>query len=90
MKNIFDYANKELSQDAFLRWLFESYSDNDLHPVVGALLRNFCNLEDDEQINKIETWSQWVKIDLPTRASSSGHAKGLTGFAAALAGKREG
>ena len=25
MKNLFDYATKELSQDAFLRWLFENY-----------------------------------------------------------------
>ena len=27
MKNLFDYATKELSQDAFLRWLFESGFD---------------------------------------------------------------
>ena len=26
MKNLFDFANKELSQDAFLRWLFENYN----------------------------------------------------------------
>ena len=26
MKNLFDYATKELSQDAFLRWLFENYT----------------------------------------------------------------
>ncbi len=26
MKNLFDYATKELSQDAFLRWLFENYN----------------------------------------------------------------
>ena len=25
MKNLFDYATKELSQDAFLRWLFENH-----------------------------------------------------------------
>lgn len=26
MKNLFDYATKELSQDAFLCWLFDNYS----------------------------------------------------------------
>ena len=26
MENLFDYATKELSQDAFLRWLFENYN----------------------------------------------------------------
>lgn len=30
-ENLFDYATKELSQDAFLRWLLENYSD----PIVG-------------------------------------------------------
>ncbi len=25
IKNLFNYATKELSQDAFLRWLFENY-----------------------------------------------------------------
>lgn len=30
MKNIFDFATRELSQDAFLRWLLENYDDADL------------------------------------------------------------
>ena len=28
MENLFDYATKELSQDAFLRWLFESWNED--------------------------------------------------------------
>lgn len=64
MKNLFNFATKELSQDAFLRWLFESWEDKDLTPVVSALLKKFCGLSDDENIKKIETWAQWRKIDI--------------------------
>lgn len=32
-KNLFDFATKELSQDAFLRWLIESAEDPDVAPV---------------------------------------------------------
>lgn len=64
MKNLFDFATKELSQDAFLRWLFESWEDKDLTPVVSALLKEFCILSDNENIEKIETWGQWCKIDI--------------------------
>jgi len=64
MKNLFNFATKELSQDAFLRWLFESWEDENLKPVVCALLKKFCELSDDEEIKKIETWAQWRKIDI--------------------------
>ena len=39
MKNLFDFATKELSQDAFLRWLFENYED----PEVGPIVIDFIN-----------------------------------------------
>ena len=29
MNNIFNYATKELSQDAYLMWLISSYNDQD-------------------------------------------------------------
>lgn len=64
MRNLFCFATKELSQDAFLRWLFESWEDEKLTPVVHALLKEFCGLADDENIKKIETWAQWRKIDI--------------------------
>ena len=64
MENLFNFATKELSQDAFLRWLFESWKDKDLTPVVSALLKKFCLLSDDENITEIKTWAQWRKIDI--------------------------
>lgn len=41
MKNLFKYATKELSQDAFLRWLFENYEDQYLGPVVVDFINTF-------------------------------------------------
>ena len=43
MKNLFDYATKELSQDAFLRWLFENYNceDKDVCDASRELIMNF-------------------------------------------------
>lgn len=64
MENLFDYATKELSQDAFLRWLLESHDDEDLKEPVRFLLNQFCDLKDDEQINKLKTWAQRCSIDI--------------------------
>ena len=41
--NLFDYATKELSQDAFLRWFFENYDDPHIGPVVVDFI-NACNI----------------------------------------------
>lgn len=62
MKNIFDYAGKELSQDAFLRWLFESYEEEEAGKLVRLLLQQFCGLE--EEILTITTYAQERYIDL--------------------------
>ena len=62
MENLFDYATKELSQDAFLRWLFESWKDEEVKPVVKCLLKEFCNL--DEEIKEIKTIAQEKYIDI--------------------------
>lgn len=68
-KNLFDYATKELSQDAFLRWLLESIND----PVVGIaskkLLSEMAKLYQDQpidvgKITRVETWAQYKKIDI--------------------------
>ena len=43
MKNLFERATKELSQDAFLLWLFENYDSDNPHvrEAVYTLLRPF-------------------------------------------------
>ena len=64
MKNLFDYATKELSQDAFLRWVFENYQDEELSKVAGKLLTLFCEMSSDEAITDLHTTAQWNKIDI--------------------------
>ena len=77
MKNIFDFATKELSQDAFLRWFFESYDDPSLKRIVLDFISTFSEgqLEDDEgkrlpiEIRetdnlKIKTYAQSNDIDI--------------------------
>lgn len=64
MKNLFSFATKELSQDAFLRWLFESYDDEDLRGAVNVMLSKFCKLKDDEHIIDIKTYAQLHNIDI--------------------------
>lgn len=65
-KNLFDYATKELSQDAMLCYLFANYNDSELSAVVVDLLNNFCNLNPSstKNINEIKIQKQWKKIDL--------------------------
>ena len=63
MKNIFDYATRELSQDAFLRWLFENFEDNELKDAAGDLLQEFCAI-DIQDIKDVNTTAQWCNIDI--------------------------
>lgn len=63
-RNLFTYATKELSQDAFLMWLFNNYDDEKVGPVAYALLQKFCNLAKDEKIRALETKAQWKDIDI--------------------------
>lgn len=67
MKNLFDYAKKELSQDAFLSWVFDNYDDKEVGKVSYALLRTFCNLSETERIKTLTVEPQWRKIDLTVR-----------------------
>ena len=69
MKNLFDFATKELSQDAFLRWLFESYQDEKYGYIGKALIAEFVNLYGShsikpEQISDIKTYAQSENIDI--------------------------
>lgn len=67
MKNLFTFATKELSQDAFLRWLFENYDcaeSAELRLACRTLLQDFCELADDEPIVKLTTRAQWHRMDI--------------------------
>ena len=74
MKNLFDYATKELSQDAFLRWFFENYEDPVLGPIVIDFINYFSIGQDDEtrkpfqlefgDIIELKTYAQVNKIDV--------------------------
>lgn len=69
MKNLFDYATKELSQDAFLRWLFENYNceNEKVRQVCNKLFNAFTNNElDFSKIDKnsLRTVAQWKNIDV--------------------------
>ena len=66
MKNLFDYATKELSQDAFLRWLFENFDceDNSLKTASQSILKQLCKIPENEIIKNVATYSQWHKVDI--------------------------
>ena len=65
MKNLFDFATKELSQDAFLRWLFENYKEDDLKETCKVLFKKFTNDElTFENVTNLTTEAQWKKIDV--------------------------
>lgn len=71
MKNLFDFATKELSQDAFLRWLFENYDDPEIGEVANRLLGKFCDFRENEKVQSLETVAQWCKIDISVWMTTS-------------------
>ena len=75
MKNIFDFATKELSQDAFLRWLFENYNcgDSQVRAACRRLFDSFTDGSTDgstdgkldfDKIENLKTVAQWKNIDV--------------------------
>lgn len=73
MENLFKYATKELSQDAFLRWFLESYSDDNFKYIVLDFIRTFTINQKDERpvlelkkedVIRIETIAQKNNIDI--------------------------
>ena len=67
MNNLFALATKELSQDAFLRWLFENYdSDNpQVRKAAYTLLGAFTGLPlPDGSIKALQTYAQEYNIDV--------------------------
>ena len=67
MKNIFDFATKELSQDAFLRWLFENFNDDEIGYCSCEVLRTLCDLDKNSVITEVSTQAQWQKIDVSVK-----------------------
>lgn len=62
MKNIFDYATKELSQDAFLMWLFENYDceNSSVRFFAYKILNIFNNLNMNVgDIDELKTYRQY-------------------------------
>ena len=73
MKNLFNYATKELSQDTFLRWLFENYEEPSFKVIIVDFINTFTDGQKNilqplrlkpEDITKIKTYTQEGKIDI--------------------------
>ena len=73
--NLFDFATKELSQDAFLRWFFESWKDEEIRPIVVDFINTFTKNQDPTKdrpqlqlklsdIKSIQTFAQVDNIDV--------------------------
>ena len=63
MNNLFDFATKELSQDAFLRWLIECANVNDAIASVSKAFLKWLTGRDGE-VNVVRTVAQWHRIDI--------------------------
>ncbi len=66
MKNLFDYATKELSQDAFLCWLFANYKceNEKLSEISVKLLSAFSIPLSADKIDNFQISKQWKYIDV--------------------------
>ncbi len=66
MKNLFDYATKELSQDAFLCWLFANYKceNKKLSEISVKLLSAFSFPLSADKIENFQIFKQWKHIDV--------------------------
>ena len=69
-KNLFEFATKELSQDAFLRWLFENWNSDqeDVKEASRTLITELLKKSIDfDKITKFNTSAQERNIDLLIR-----------------------
>lgn len=66
--NIFDYATKELSQDAFFTWLINwatpEYIGNPLHDCAVEFIHELLPENKMITIESIETFNQWKHTDI--------------------------
>ena len=63
MENLFDYATKELSQDAFLRWVIDNYDAGKQLVAEMVNLYEGCHVKPN-QIDIIKTYGQVEKMDI--------------------------
>ena len=64
MKNFFDYATKETSQDSVLCWIFENWKEPDFKDLVCNLLNNFNINISYNDITNIKAYRQICKVDV--------------------------
>ena len=65
MKNLFDYATKELSQDAFLAWLFNNWDDPEIGCIAKKLIGKLTNTNvNPVEISDIEAILQYKHMDI--------------------------
>ena len=73
MENLFDYATKELSQDAFLRWFFANFNDKQIGPIVVDFINHFSKGQRSDRpqfnlkfgdITDVKTFAQVNDIDV--------------------------
>ncbi len=65
MKNLFEYATKELSQDAFLMWFLESWNEPDVGEHVTRFLESVTGLSIGHGIlTRLKTHAQVNHIDV--------------------------
>ncbi len=68
--NIFNYATSELSQDAFITWLFHwagiEYvdTDQDIYNCASHFVRSLIGESQNYEIRNIEAGRQWKNIDI--------------------------
>lgn len=68
MNNLFAYAPKELSTDAFLKWLFiECVENKAFSPHAAELFSKICLLQGCELIENLECLTQHKSVDLFVR-----------------------
>lgn len=58
MKNIFDWATKELSQDAFLMWLLENYEDEEIGEFAKYFLLKMIDKKENSKVTNLKTRAQ--------------------------------
>lgn len=65
-KNLFDYATKELSQDAFILWLLDSWnSDNEIERTTSRKFIQFISgVGENENIQSVWIKPQWYRMDV--------------------------
>lgn len=67
MKNLFDYAPKELTQDGFIRWLWANYKEPELKDLVWDFVLFLSNQRvdiRDPEFRYLKTWAQVSHMDL--------------------------